>query len=228
MVLAPDKGEILRYLGYRGQELDPQTETLLDACIKTMTDSVKPRFCYRVFTIEHGDSVFLPDCNLHLSGNSIKVHLQNCTKCVLLAVTLGIEGDNLIRISQADSMTRAVILDAVATELTEQLCHRAESELRSLAEREGCGLTPRFSPGYGDLPISLQSSIAEILDTSRQIGLTISEHSIMIPRKSVTAILGFSKTPCANLHRCSACSLKGHCQFQKEDASHGHSNAFTK
>ncbi len=221
MELIPDREEILRYLGYHGQKIDPQTAELLDTCIESMSDSVKPRFCYRVFSIEHGETVFLPECNLHLSGRDIKNHLQNCQKCILLAVTLGVEADNLIRISEAESMTRAVILDAVATELTEQLCNHAEKELLPLAEQDGCLFTSRFSPGYGDLPISLQSRISEILDTPRKIGLTTTEHSLMIPRKSVTAILGFTKTPCTNLHNCSACSLKGRCQFQKEDASHG-------
>ena len=224
MKLYPDRSEILRYLGYRGQKIDLQTQELLDACIKTMVASVKPRFCYRVFDIEQGEPLVLPECELSLPGNAIKEHLTDCKKCVLLAATLGIEADNLIRVAESDSMARAVMLDAVATELTEQLCDYAGSEIEAVAAKEDCTISTRFSPGYGDLPITLQSRISEILDAPRKIGLTVTDQSLMIPRKSVTAILGFTKAPSANkkLHDCSRCFMSSHCQFQKEGSACGH------
>ncbi len=220
MELVPDKQEILRYLGHHGQELDLQTQAFLDICIKTMTDSVKPRFCYRIFSLESRDSIVLPECSLPLPGESIKKHLNGCGECVLLAATLGIEADNLIRISEAESMTQAVIYDACATELTEVLCDRAEEEIK-LSLPYGLHLTSRFSPGYGDFPITLQHRILEILDAPRKLGLTVTEHSLMLPRKSVTAILGITTAPCHKTkHHCAACSFKEQCQFQKEDSSH--------
>lgn len=219
MELMPDKSEILRYLGYRGQEPDSKTEELLDLCTEAMTKSVKPRFCYGIFSLEHKDTLFLPECNLHLPGDDIKKHLKSCSQCVLLGATLGIEGDNLIRISQATSMTKAVILDAVATQLIEQLCDKVQEEIQGLAEKSNLHITSRFSPGYGDFPISLQKQFSEILDTSRKIGLTITDHSVMIPRKSVTAIIGLTETPCTQAeHNCARCTIKGTCRFRKEDS----------
>ena len=51
-------------------------------------------------------------------------------------------------------------------------------------------LPPRFSPGYGDLPLSLQRDIFRVLDCPRKIGLTLNESLLMSPSKSVTAIVG--------------------------------------
>ena len=223
MILLPNKQEILRYLGHRGQEIDRQTAALLDECIETMATSIKPRFCYRLFRIEHNDNILLPECNLSLSGRDITNHLKDCQKCILLAVTLGIEADNLIRVAEAESMTRALILDACATELTEKLCEHAEAELSKLAKSEGGFLTSRFSPGYGDFPIGLQNRIGEVLDTQRKIGLTITEQSLMIPRKSVTAVIGLTQSPCSatSNQNCTTCTLQGRCQFQKEINSYG-------
>ena len=51
-------------------------------------------------------------------------------------------------------------------------------------------LRPRFSPGYGDLSLYVQRDIVRILDTYRKIGLTLSDSLLMIPQKSVTAIVG--------------------------------------
>lgn len=219
--LIPNQTEILRYLGHRGQDLDSQTKELLDHCIKTMTETVKPRFCYAIFSLEKTDRLSLSSCSLELPGNDIQKHLAECDQCVLLGATLGIEADNLIRVSETESMTRALILDAVATDLIEQVCDHAEEEIRKALQKDNLYLTPRFSPGYGDLPITLQNRISAILDTPRKIGLTVTEHALMIPRKSVTAIIGLTKTPCRQAdHHCTLCAMKGTCQFQKEDISY--------
>ena len=49
---------------------------------------------------------------------------------------------------------------------------------------------PRFSCGYGDLPLSLQREIFPALDVTRYIGVTLTDGDLMIPSKSVTAIVG--------------------------------------
>ena len=51
-------------------------------------------------------------------------------------------------------------------------------------------MTPRFSPGYGDLPIELQRDFLTLLDASRKIGLTATESSMLVPSKSITALIG--------------------------------------
>ena len=51
-------------------------------------------------------------------------------------------------------------------------------------------LTPRFSPGYGDLPLDIQRSVFRFLEPEIKIGLTLSESLIMCPSKSVTAFVG--------------------------------------
>jgi cobalamin-dependent methionine synthase I len=48
----------------------------------------------------------------------------------------------------------------------------------------------RFSPGYGDLPLNVQAKFLEIMQASKKLGIYLNESDLMIPRKSVTAILG--------------------------------------
>lgn len=54
-------------------------------------------------------------------------------------------------------------------------------------------LTARFSPGYGDLPLSFQKVFEHLLDMHRQIGLAHSREYLLTPRKSVTAVIGLRK-----------------------------------
>lgn len=51
-------------------------------------------------------------------------------------------------------------------------------------------LKPRFSAGYGDLPLEVQKDIFRVLDCPRKIGLTLNDSLLMSPTKSVTAIVG--------------------------------------
>ena len=50
--------------------------------------------------------------------------------------------------------------------------------------------TRRFSPGYGDMPIEIQVDILQLLDASRRLGMVLTESNLMIPTKSITALIG--------------------------------------
>ena len=66
--------------------------------------------------------------------------------------------------------------------------------MAELLKAEGVFLKPRFSPGYGDLPLSMQTDIFRVLDCPRKVGLTLNNSLLMSPSKSVTAIMGIHKT----------------------------------
>ena len=74
----------------------------------------------------------------------------------------------------------------------------------------------RYSPGYGDLPLTLQSSLLALLDAPRQVGLCASASHILTPRKSVTAILGVADHPIqASVRSCLGCPAHDGCQYRK-------------
>lgn len=138
-----------------------------------------------------------------------------------MAATLGPEVEHLLMRAQVLDMAQALLLDSCASTAIENVCDNLEAELRAEAAREGLYLTDRFSPGYGDFPITQQRCFCEVLDTQRRIGLSVSVTDILIPRKSVTAIMGISPTPrkrrssgCANCNLFFTCQIRrggGHC-----------------
>ena len=219
-----DKGEVLRYLGYNNQSIDGGLDGVIDECMEEILKISRYRYIYRVFDVRKNESCTeLEGANVRLTGGDINAHLKDCPKGALMAVTLGIETDNAIRISQSTDMLKAVVLDACATELAEKVCDMAEAEIKEIAEREGLGTNFRFSPGYGDLPLDTQKSIIDALDAGRKIGLTLTESSIMIPGKSVTAIIGFTKDRAAQTGKpgCDICSMKDTCKFRKAGTTCG-------
>jgi cobalamin-dependent methionine synthase I len=48
----------------------------------------------------------------------------------------------------------------------------------------------RFSPGYGDWTLDNQPQVLQLAEAER-IGITLTESNIMIPRKSVSAVIGW-------------------------------------
>ena len=83
-------------------------------------------------------------------------------------------------------------------------------------------LTSRYSPGYGDLPIAMQNEFLEILQAKKTIGLSVTSSNILIPRKSITAILGIidEKNKEDELS-CKDCNKNDSCNFTKGDVECG-------
>ena len=149
-------------------------------------------------------------------GSDIQRHLAGCTEAVLLAVTLGPGADAQIRRAGVGDVAAGAASDALASVLAEQAAEAAEARLQALAAAEGLYLTGRYSPGYGDWPIGVQPRIAALLDTPRRIGLCVTGTCLMLPRKSITAALGLSRTPVTGRRAgCAHCALRDKCEYRK-------------
>lgn len=207
-----NENEILLYLGYRGQEVPAEVERQIERCKAEVSKTAHPRLIWRRMA---ADGAYFSA--LHLEGIDIREHLDGCMEAILMAVTLGPEIDRLLAKNSVTNMADAVIMDACASTAIENAADNFEQDLRKEIEAEGLYLTDRFSPGYGDLPLSAQKQLCAALDTGRRIGLTLSPSFMMIPGKSVTAILGISDAPKALRKRgCENCSLFRNCIYRKE------------
>ena len=109
----------------------------------------------------------------------------------------------------------------MASTAIEQVCDTAEKEIREKISKDNF-MTWRFSPGYGDLPIDINEDIINLLNTSNKIGLTITKDKIMIPRKSVVAIIGISENKSTYKQKsCLECSNYNTCKYKKGDDNYG-------
>lgn len=200
-----NRNEAVRYLGGSGVAPNYRMDRLMDECEREILAKSSPKYLY----IEKE----LP-CEELMQGEDIKNHLDGCEKAIVMCATLGAEIDRLIRINQISDMAKAVVLDSFASVAIEQVCGKFD-EL--IAEKyEGYFQTFRFSPGYGDYPIELQKSVLSMLDAPRKIGLATNENSLLTPTKSVTAVMGLSKTPIDRKKRgCAVCNMRDRCKFRR-------------
>ncbi len=213
-----DRAATLQYLSYHGSFLPDEIREDLDRCETLMLRTARPRLVWRMFKI-------LPQCLLEGTdyrpgGEDIRAFLSDCDSVVILAATLGAEAESLIRRAAGRSMADAVILDAAGSAAIEAVCDNFCADLA--AELAPRFLTDRFSPGYGDMPLSDQRAIFRLLDVSRRIGVSLSESDLMIPQKSVTALIGVSVRQQPRRARgCEVCANFENCAYRKEGKSCG-------
>lgn len=200
-----NRNEAVRYLGGAGISLSYRMDRLMDECEREILAKASPKYIY----IEKQ----LP-CDEIIQGKDIEKHLEGCEKAILVGATLGTEIDKLIRISQIADMARAVVIDSFASVAIEQVCAKVD-EL--IAEKyPDYYMTFRFSPGYGDYPIELQKKYITMLDAPRKIGLTTNDNYLLMPTKSVTAVMGLSKSPIERRKRgCAICNMRDKCKYRR-------------
>lgn len=213
--------EALRYMGFNENINIDNIVPLLRKCEEDLINSANIRYCYKIFDIERKENnISLVNTNLQLTGKAILSHLDNCSKAVLMACTLSDMVDKLINRYNITDMTSALIADAMASAMIEQVCNKVEEIIKK--ELNIKNMTWRFSPGYGDLPIDIQQRFIQVINAEKQIGLTVTDSNILIPRKSVTAIIGISDNAIPQKKRgCAVCNMNKTCQFRKRGAHCG-------
>lgn len=221
--LSIPKKEVLRYLGHKNQEINGNIDRLIDETIEEAKELIAPKKVVARYRITIKDTgVYLDNTNLVLTGEDIKNHLKYSKDIYIMAVTLGSVIEKKIAYYEKIDLTKAIILDSCATTAVEEFCDYIEEDIKKIAENENMGITFRYSPGYGDLSIDIQKDFLDTLNATKVIGLTVSRHNLLMPRKSVTAIIGLiPKDKELNKRTCEVCSNYENCKFRKEGVSCG-------
>ncbi|MBR5109049.1 MAG: methionine synthase [Clostridia bacterium] len=208
-----DVSQALRYLGASGA--DEATRRAMVQIAEDTAARLSPRYVYRVFDAAHTEEgVFLPEGNLLLPGKMAATMLAGCSRAVLLCCTLGAAFDRMLGMAQARDMAKAAMLNACGSAYVEAGCDEAQEEIA--ARYPSLYLTDRFSPGYGDLPLQLQPDLLNALNAEKRLGVTLTDTCLMLPAKSVTAVIGLSETPQpARIRGCGYCAMKGKCTYRE-------------
>lgn len=218
------KNEVLRYLGYKKQSISVDLEETINSAIKEAESLIDIKYVYSKHnTIISNEGVLMEGTNLILRGNDIKKHLRYAKETIIMAATLGVRIETKIRFYEKIDLTRALILDSCATAAIEEVCDKIEEHIKKEAEENDLGITFRYSPGYGDLPLDTQGRFISALRADKAIGLTASEHHLLMPRKSVTAIIGLIPIgKYEDKKGCVVCANYKNCTFRKEGVTCGH------
>jgi hypothetical protein len=116
---------------------------------------------------------------------------DHARKVALAVCTAGPEVEREIgRLFQEDEILKALVLDALASEVVKEVVWQTDGEIVRLALASGLWPSKRFSPGYRGWDLNEQRFVFEKIPAG-EIGVTLTASSMMVPRKSLSFRVNF-------------------------------------
>ena len=209
--------EVLRYLGYAGQQIDASLDQRLDGVIERCERVSNPGWAYRVYPVsEAPDGLHLEGTTLVLRGDDIRKHLDGARECAVMVATAGLGNERELRRLSLLNGLDGMLFDAAGSALAEAVADACNAQIVAEARDRGLYAKWRFSPGYGDLPLSLQPAIVQVLAADKRLGVSVTDANLLIPAKSVTAFVGLFGVPQDEKRSCANCTFAPYCDLPKK------------
>ncbi|MBP2651242.1 MAG: Vitamin dependent methionine synthase activation region [Firmicutes bacterium] len=214
-----DQNETRRYAGLKGQTNFPDT-LIEQACTEALIMTT-PKGTWNTYPYNATTQTILSNPPLKLTSTNLSRHLEKAVEVVIIAVTIGEQIETKIsELFTAGNYTLGLLLDAAGTAAVETVADAINNFIT--VQNTNRGLQPiwRFSPGYGDWSITDQPHILALADGS-SAGIKVTPSCMLMPRKSVTAIIGLvpkeiiSTSITCNKTSCERCSHQN-CLARKE------------
>lgn len=183
--LSCNKKEVMRYLGVKSE--DEAFDSLYESCVKEVLDIALCKAIYTEVPITIIEDTIDFDF-MKVKSKSLAKNLQGCDRAYIFCSTLGIGMDRHFEKLSKTSQAKAMVFSATASSLVESLCDNLNTMLSE--NKRTC---PRFSCGYGDFCIEHQRDILAFLDANKILGVYLTDACMMVPVKTVTAIVGIRR-----------------------------------
>ena len=166
-----------------GSEIDLNSD-LINQYIAIFNENVAYRYAYvkLPFKYENGNC-YIDD--IEIQSAALSRVLNDAKYVYLLAVTTGIGIDKLISKMSIQNTVGSYYIDGIASASIESYIDHVNDILCN-----GLNVTKRFSPGYSDFPIEFQDYLLNRLSAKETLGIMLSDDNLMIPTKSITAVIG--------------------------------------
>lgn len=187
-----NRKEICRYLGIRHGNPDPATSDLVESVISELMAAVQLREFHQDFPLsmlQDEDHTIDLSC-FRTQSRSLEKNLRGCSRVIVMAATIGSKVDLLLRRYSLTQTSRGVVMQAASAGFIESWCNLICDRLKTEYAKKGLFLRPRFSPGYGDFPLENQKDIFQALQVEKRVGIALTDSLLMLPSKSVTAVIG--------------------------------------
>ena len=189
--------EVLRYAGCKEISEDDASVALMRECVQELIKNraLSYNISYRILPILSIDrEASSIDFELiRLNSNKLIINLDGCENAVFLAATIGSGIDRFIYKYNKINPAKALFMQAIGAERIETMLDAFMGDLPEITSaflQKEVMVRPRFSPGFGDLSLSIQPDFLNIVNATKRLGITLNDSLLMAPSKSVTAIVG--------------------------------------
>ena len=158
-----------------------------------------------------------------LQGSLIAQHLGQAHEVIVLLCTTGTALENLVSAAMSgDQMLYGLALDGVGSAAVEALANQACRRFELEAEAQSYQTSIPLSPGMMGWSVAEgQPQIFNLIDAAA-IGVTLTGSSIMVPRKSLSMVIGVGEAISIAGRTCDYCAMKDTCRYQDHyESAHG-------
>ncbi len=149
-----------------------------------------------------------------LTGKLVARHLAPSQGVLLIVATIGAKLEERIAEVLKHDTAYALALDGFGNTATEALAVAACHHFSEVATTEGICTTIPLSPGMIGWSVEIgQREIFALLDT-KAIGLELTSSDLMIPRKSLSMVIGMGPEAMAGVDTCEYCAMGSTCRYR--------------
>jgi hypothetical protein len=218
--LTLETDDVLRAQGADAEKIRSRSPSLVEVAERALDEGLpllQPAAMYGEFGVEglFHDRLTLAGGGV-LSGPLIRQHLASASRVVAIICTIGPELEARVAQTMGTDIQLALALDGVGSAAAEALatvvCHQFEVP----SEKPGWGITTRISPGMVGWPITEgQRQLFDLLNTE-EIGVILLPTGMMMPRKSLTQVIGRGRHVSADGVPCDYCSMAERCLYRPQ------------
>lgn len=187
----------------------------------TANDWLDAAINYRVREVTGRGPGWLAVAGARLESPLVARYLGQATHLVFGVCTLGEKLQQQMRISfDEKKQLQAVLLDEIGTLLLYKLCEHFEELMCQQAKTMQLQASGAFNPGDEGFDISLQGRVLDLAG-GRDIGVTLQGSGILVPHKSLTAVIGLGRRMPVNTRaeRCARCHSRERCPHRQDIAA---------
>jgi hypothetical protein len=187
--LAVEAAQVWRYLRMPPQKATAELRGEFEAVYPRARDALRPAYSHRRLGVvgARGRLLELDNGAVLESADVVKL-AAGAAAVVAMATTVGGGIDELARAyDRRGEIFAMTVADAVGSVAAEELMSALHDSIKAEAARAGEAVTRRVSPGYGDFALAAQTLLLP-LSGGAELGISLTENYMMVPRKSVTAL----------------------------------------
>ena len=214
-----DKQQVLHNIGY-GTDCKPSARivTLLNEYVENANYLIDPSYSGVIRNIKsvQGSRVVIED-SITFQSEVIARLLEQCHKAAIFLVTIGNHLEEMVcHLAENGLILQATVLDAIGSVAVEKVADFVQGRVGEIARAQGLCISQRSSPGYCDWDIGQQEMVFRAVD-GNSVGIRLTEGYLMVPRKSVSGIVGIG-LPNRNVEHYNPCITceKHNCQGRRE------------
>jgi hypothetical protein len=204
--------------GRRNRRVSPRVEAKIEAATGEIRRHAKTRAIYRILPVEAKNGSVALDGGVSLKSRKLADMFDPCDRAAVFLVTMGREVDQLIHQNMEDQPHYGFLLDAAASVAAESGAQYVQDYIEQEKLSDGEGMTLRYSPGYCDWPLKEQKALFKALpQAEKEIGVKLSESSLMSPRKTVSGVIGICPAGSVKYagNTCATCA-RTNCPYRRE------------